>query len=95
MHDKPSDAGCEASLNETDDLKSQRVVMTQVLALHPTRLPIPRLVASLCAGSDEFAEGDHLERAILDLTTAGLLDCSGGVVTATPAAIHADCIGVL
>jgi hypothetical protein len=80
---------------DADDLRDQRIVLTHVLEIHPTQLTIPRLVRTLTAGSEGFAEGDAFERAIRDLTGMGLLDCPGGVVMATPAAIHADCIGVL
>ena len=95
MHPNPIGAGCDASPNETDDLDAQRIVLTQVLAMHPMHLSIPKLVHVISAGSKEFAEGDNFERAIRDLTCAGLLDCPGGVVMPTPAALHADCIGLL
>lgn len=95
MHSKRSDAGCDASPNQTDDLDAQRIVLTQVLAMHPTHLSVPKLVSVITAGSKEFAESDNLERAVRDLTGVGLLDCPGGVVTPTPAALHADCVGVL
>jgi hypothetical protein len=94
MHPNRIGAGCDASPNETDDLSAQRIVLTQVLAMHPTHLPIPKLVSVITAGSKGFAESDNLERAIRDLTGAGLLDCPGGVVMPTPAALHADCIGL-
>ena len=53
------------------------------------------LVRTITAGSEEFAESDSLERAIRDLTGTGLLDCPAGVVMPTPAALHADRLGVL
>lgn len=77
MHPKRNGGGCEASRNEADDLSAQRIVLMQVLATHPTHLRIPNLVRAIAAGSDEFAEGDDLERAIRDLTGAGLLECPG------------------
>jgi hypothetical protein len=95
MQSKANGAGCDASRNETDDRKTQRVVLIHVLAIHPMHLRIPDLVRSVTAGSEELAETDAIERAIRDLTGAGLLDSPGGVVMATPAAIHADCLGVL
>lgn len=95
MQSKRSGAGCDASPNETDDRKAQRIVLIHVLAIHPMYLRIPELVRSITAGSEEFAETDAIERAIRDLTGVGLLDCPGGVVMATSAALHADCLGVL
>jgi hypothetical protein len=76
-------------------MKDQGVVITHVLALHPTHLTVPDLVRELGSGSEDFAESDNLERAIRDLTGVGLLDCPGGVVAPTPAALHADRLGVL
>lgn len=95
MQSKRISAGCDASPNHADDLSAQRIVLTQVLAMHPTHLPVPQLVRAITAGSEKFAESDNLERAIRDLTGAGLLDCPGGVIAPTPAALHADRLGVL
>lgn len=64
------------------DLRDQSVVLSRILDLHPTHLPIPALVRDL-EGS-----GDTYERAIRDLTGAGLLRCPGGVVEPTEAALH-------
>lgn len=88
MCDQPKRAGDQ-------DLRDQSVVLSHVLALHPTRLPIPALVRELAEGSEDFAQGDAFERAIRDLTGVGLLDCSGGVVAPTRAALHCDRLGLL
>jgi len=53
------------------------------------------LVRSITADAGEFSETNGIERAVRDLTGVGLLASPGGVVTATPAALHADCLGVL
>ena len=84
-----------AAPNEADDIRDQRVVLTHVLAIHPMHLRVPEIVRDITAGSEEFAEGDGLERAIRDLTGAGLLCCPGGVVMPSRAALHADQLGVL
>jgi len=88
MHPKRSAAGCDASPNLTDDLRDQRVALAHVLAIQPTHLAIPELVRELTGGSEEFAEGDNFERAVLELTLAGLLWCPGGVVLPTRAALR-------
>jgi hypothetical protein len=93
MQAKPS--CCAVAPNEPDDLRNQRVVLTHVLALHPAHLRVAEIVCDITAGSEEFAEGDGLERAIRDLTGAGLLCCPGGVVMPTRAALHVDRLGVL
>lgn len=66
------------------DLRDQSIVLSRVLDLHPTHLSIPALVRDL-EGS-----GDAYERAIRDLTGAGLLRCPGGVVEPTEAALHSE-----
>lgn len=87
MHDQPKRAGDQ-------DLRDQSVVLSHVLALHPTHLRVPDLVRDLIDGSEDFAQGDAFERAIRDLTGVGLLDCSGGVVAPTLAALHCDRLGL-
>jgi hypothetical protein len=83
MQDQPKGAGDQ-------DLRDQSVSLTHVLALHPNHLPIPDLVREITAGSEDFAEGDNVERAVRDLTGVGLLHCLGGVVAPTRAALHFD-----
>ena len=70
------------------DLRDQSVVLSHVLKLHPDHLPIPDLVREITAGSADFAQGDAVERAVRDLTGAGLLHCPGGIVRPTRAALH-------
>ena len=81
MHRKRSDA---------DDLRDQRVVLTHVLALHPTHLTILELARELNNGATSFAASDSVERAVRDLTGIGLLNCPGGLVVPSHAAIRFD-----
>lgn len=74
--------------NHAEDLGDQRVVLTHVLFLHPTHLIVPELVREISAGAEGFSEGDALERAVLDLTGVGLLNCPGGLVVPSHAAIR-------
>lgn len=74
--------------NHAQDLKDQGVVLTHVLALHPTHLIVPDLVRELANGSEDFAQSDNAERAIRDLTGVRLLDCAGGLVAPTRAALR-------
>ncbi len=74
--------------NHAQDVKDQGIVLMHVLALHPTNLIVPDLVREITSGSDEFAEGDSVERAIRDLTGVGLLHCPGGLVVPTRAALR-------
>ena len=68
------------------DLRDQSVVLSRVLDLHPTHLTIPDLVRDL------EGPGNAYERAIRDLTSAGLLRCPGGIVYPTEAALHFDSV---
>jgi hypothetical protein len=87
MQDKAIGAQLSRS-NHAQDLKDQGVVLTHVLALHPTHLIVPDLVRELGSGSEDFAESDNAERAIRDLTGVRLLDCAGGLVSPTRAALR-------
>lgn len=89
MQDQPSDAGDgDVPPTEAQDIRDQGVVLIHVLTRHPTLLMVPELVREITAGSEEFAEGDNVERAIRDLTGYGLLHCPGGMVVPTPAALR-------
>jgi hypothetical protein len=70
------------------DQKFRRAVLNEVLSLHPTHLRVIELVLEVTAGRDEEFEGsDAIERAIRDLTGAGLLHCPSAVVMPTNAAL--------
>lgn len=89
MQDQPSGAGDEnASPTALQDIRDQGIVLTHVLAAHPSHLIVPELVREITAGASEFAEDDRMKRAVRDLTGLGLLRCPGGVVMPTRAAIR-------
>ena len=94
MQDQPNGASLDglASPTAMQDLRDQRVVLTHVLALHPTHLVVPQLVGEIAGRIEEFAEGDALERAVRDLTGLGLLQCPSGLVMPTHAAIRFDAL---
>lgn len=74
MQDNPKGAGDEnVPPTEAQDIRDQGVVLAHVLSRHPTLLTIPDLVREITSGSEDFAEGDNLERAVRDLTGVGLL----------------------
>jgi hypothetical protein len=78
MHSQPKGAGDR-------DLRNQSVVLSYVLDQHPVHPSIPALVRDLAEDAS-----DAYERAIRDLTAAGLLRCPGGIVEPTEAALHFD-----
>jgi hypothetical protein len=90
MLGKPNEAGAPAPSNETQDARDQRVVLTRVLALHPSHLSLPELAAEVCEDPSDFTEGDALARAVRDLAAAGLVRMNGIVVMPTRAALHFD-----
>ena len=89
MHDKPIDAG-EASgrSNPAQDLHDQGVVLIHVLSIYPTQLRLSELIRELTDGSGDFAERDRIERAVRDLSGAGLLFRCEGLVLPTRAALR-------
>lgn len=89
MHDQPRGAGDEdASPTATQDIRDQGIVLIHVLHRHPTLLTIPDLVREITSGSEDFAEGDAVERAVRDLNSVGLLHCPSGLAVPSPAALR-------
>jgi hypothetical protein len=85
MHPNRSSAGDSPTAN--GDIRDQGVTLMHVLHRHPTLLTIPDLVREISA-SDDFGEGDSVERAVRDLTGVGLLLCTNGVAVPSPAALR-------
>jgi len=71
--------------NRSDDARTQRAVLSLVLAEHPAHLTICDLAREI-----NQDEGDAVERAIRDLVGVGLLRCEGASVLPTRAALHCD-----
>ncbi len=89
MQDQRSEAGDhEVPPTEAQDIRDQGVILIHVLTRHPTLLMVPELVREITSGSEDFGEGDAVERAIRDLTGYGLLRCPGGIVMPSPAALR-------
>jgi hypothetical protein len=89
MQDNPKGAGDEnVPPTEAQDIRDQGVVLIHILTRHPTLLTIPDLVREITSGSEDFAEGDALERAVRDLTGVGLLHCPSGLAVPSPAALR-------
>jgi hypothetical protein len=75
--------------NEGDDARVESALLLRVLDLHPTRVTAPELVRDLVGDDADFAARDAVERAIRELTGAGLLHgTEDGLVTPTRAAVH-------
>jgi hypothetical protein len=86
MHDDDSSRRERTTAHE--DRKFRRAVLDHVIYSHPAHLRVAELVLEITAGREEEFEGsDAIERAVRDLTGAGLLHCPSGVVMPTNAAL--------
>jgi hypothetical protein len=72
-----------------EDARIESALLQRVLDLHPTRVTAAELVRDLAGEDAEFGARDGVERAIRELTGAGLLHrTDDGLVTPTRAAVH-------
>ncbi|HET6570803.1 MAG TPA: hypothetical protein VFG58_04875 [Solirubrobacterales bacterium] len=86
MHDKPNGKTVHIHPDRDQVLREQAIVLTHVLALDPDHETILALARSLDAEPGDFKRTDAVERAVRDLTGAGLLEIASGEVHPTPAA---------
>jgi hypothetical protein len=80
----------EIRSNSAQDAATESAVLQQVLALHPTVVTIAELIRELGDEGGQPANGDTVERAIRDLTGAGLLHRNESFVLPTRAALRFD-----
>jgi hypothetical protein len=91
MHDKPRGGDIEgASTTAEMDDRDQAAVLREVLFIYPEVLTLDELARQLTFGSDAFAQHDRIERAVRDLTGAGLLHQVGPLVLPTRTAVIFD-----
>jgi hypothetical protein len=75
--------------NEAEDTRIEAALIQRVLDLHPTRVTSDELVRDLAGEDADFGARDGIERAIRELSGAGLLHRSDdGFVTPPRAAVH-------
>ncbi len=87
MQRKRSHAAKTATRTEhARDVRDWAVVLTHVLAIEPEHLTVLDLARSLDAAPGDFSRPDAVERAVRDLTGAGLLEIAAAEVHPTPAA---------
>jgi hypothetical protein len=72
------------------DATLEATVLRQLLALHPVQLTLDELVREIAGEDSGFALTDAVERAVRDLTAAGLAHRSGEVVLPSRAALRLD-----
>jgi hypothetical protein len=73
---------------ELPDESWQIAVLSRVLALHPERLSDEELRREMVPNDEDFSQTDAYDRAVRDLTAAGLVRRDGGSVIPTRAAVH-------
>jgi hypothetical protein len=71
-----------------EDAAAESAVLMRVLDLHPSQVTITELVREIGGEHVGFAERDALERAVRDLTGAGLLHRNEDFVLPTRAALR-------
>ncbi|HVD41721.1 MAG TPA: hypothetical protein VNC16_12060 [Solirubrobacterales bacterium] len=72
----------------TEDEGVESAVLLQLLDLHPTRLTLAELRREMGSDREDFAERDAVERAVRELSAAGLLHEGGEYVVPTRAALR-------
>jgi hypothetical protein len=83
------DAHEENPTNESEDARVESALLQRVLDLHPVQVTGAELIRDLAGEDADFGARDAVERAIRELTGAGLLHRGeDGLVTPTRAALH-------
>ncbi len=70
------------------DMTIEAAVLRQLLALHPIQLTVGELVREIGGEAADFAQTDSVERAIDQLSAAGLLHVNGSIVLPSRAALR-------
>lgn len=78
----------ESKTTLAEDESIESAVLHQLLELHPTRVTPAELVRELSGDDAGFAERDAVERAVRDLSAAGLLHRGEHFVEPTRAALR-------
>ncbi len=73
-----------------EDEGVESAVLRQLLDLHPAQLTLAELNRELGSDRSGFAERDAVERAVRELTAAGLLHDGGEFVLPTRAALRCN-----
>jgi hypothetical protein len=89
MQDKPKGAGdyARATTAPGDD-HAEATVLREVVFLYPESLTLEELIRQMTAASTAFPDIDQVQRAVRELTAAGLLHRNGDLVLPTRAAVR-------
>jgi hypothetical protein len=84
---RPVDDMDDTRTSSREDAATESAVLQHVLALHPVQVTVAELTRE---APEEFAGRDAIERAVRDLTGAGLLHNHDSFVLPTRAALRFD-----
>ena len=87
-HDVRPDIPDSANSPSVEPELVERVVLEEILDLHPEHLTIPELVLRIVIDSDR-SEEEEVRHAVRDLMGSGVLRCVGDLVAPTHAALRA------
>jgi hypothetical protein len=73
-----------------EDARAEAAVLRWLLALHPVQITFDEVLREVCEEPDDFAQRDAIERAVRDLTIAGLVHRNGEFVVPSRAALRLD-----
>jgi hypothetical protein len=82
------ETGGETTTTWATDEAVESAMLRHLLDLHPIRLTATELRRELLGQEDDFAARDAIDRAVRDLTAAGLLHTGDGFVSPTRAALR-------
>jgi hypothetical protein len=71
-----------------EDAATESAVLQQVLDIHPTQITLAELTREVAGEAAGFAQRDAIERAVRDLTGAGLLHRHDTFVLPTRASLR-------
>ncbi len=72
------------------DATVETAVLRQVLTLHPTQITFDELLREVASQPGDFSERDAVERAVRELTAAGLVHRNDDFVLPSRAALYFD-----
>lgn len=78
----------EDSREGRSDDQVEAAVLRQLLLLHPAQVTVEELITDVAADPEEFAERDAIERAVRDLSRAGLVHRNGEFAIPSRAALR-------
>jgi len=88
MQTQPSGAPSPCASTSAEDHDMEALVLDQILFLHPETLTLDELIRELSNGSADFARRDQVDRAVRELSGAGLVHRVDTLVLPTRAAVN-------